>query len=234
MVTRPGMKTAILLVVFAACAPDDGLPDGVSGSHALAVDAALTATLDGADGPSTSFVVTTGEVGDGSNVSDAEVEVYADASPLIVLAPDEHGIYSAQHAGYTGDYDLLVFRGSDSLEVNIAAPPPITLHAVAAGVGEPVTLGWDGADPSLSIIAAVQRDGETLPITDQAIGAHADRGSYVIPGLTFDQPGTYAITIQRTRVLGWADAYPCSADQCATLSSVRANTIDSATVTLSQ
>jgi hypothetical protein len=127
---------------------------------------------------------------------------------------------------------MLIRRGDqDYLDVDVDAPPIVAIAATPHGVGQPVSVYWLGVDPTLYFTVTVKHNGTELPISGQYLGANPDDGDYQLPGLTFGEPGEYTVSVQRTRWIHWGDSFECE-HECAALSSVRANTISSATFTL--
>lgn len=224
------MKTAAaLLLALGACGADD-LPAGVTSSRTLATTTDIT--TDTALPPMTTFRVSVGLVGPGSDeVDDATVTIAADGAERVDLRRDDH-FYEAMRAGYAPHYSMFIRRGAhDYLDVDVEAPPPVAIVATPLGIGQPVTLHWQGVDPTLYFTVSVDHEGSNIPISGQFLGANPDHGTYELPGLTFGEPGEYTVSVQRTRWIHWADPFECEHD-CASLSSVRANTISSATFTL--
>jgi hypothetical protein len=225
-------KAALLLLVgLGACTSNDSLPSGVTSSRTLTTTTDIT-TDTTALPPTTTFRVSVGTVDPSSSeVDDATVTIYADGAQSVDLRREQH-FYEAMRTGYASTYSMFIRRGGqDYLEVDVDAPPIVAIVSEPHGVGQPVTLTWLGVDPTLFFTVSVKHNGTDLPISGQALGANPDDGTYELPGLTFGEPGQYTVSVQRTRWIHWADPFECE-HECAALSSVRANTISSATFTL--
>jgi hypothetical protein len=221
------VKALWFLLGVGACAQPD-LPAGVTSSRTLATSVNILA--DGTVDP----VVMDFDVGvsPDSDIlepkTDATVMVVPNGSDPVDL-PLVGDRYRMKSAGFAPSYAIDIRAGHDYVHLGAEMPPLVTL---SIDDGDPVTVRWGDADPSLTYTLTVLYEDDAGYVFAEARDNEPDPGQLAIPATVFEDTGMYVIEVQRVRTVRWWDDDDCSLGDCSrTSSGLGATTVARATWT---